>query len=102
MLWAWIFVFLAILAIRDVLQWEHTISHNYPVIGLIRYMFEKTGPEVCQYFIASNREKLPFNRRERSWIYVPAKMENNYQGFCSDQDFYSTNYHFLKLDMFPC
>lgn len=101
MWWAWIVMFLAILAIRDVLQRKHTISHNYPVIGHIRYMFEKIGPEIRQYFIANNREELPFNRRERSWIYASAKTENNYQGFGSDQDFYSTNYHFLKPDMFP-
>jgi len=101
MWWAWIFVFLGILAIRDVLQRKHTISHNYPVIGHIRYMFEKIGPEIRQYFIANNREELPFNRRERSWIYASAKKENSYQGFGSDQDFYSTNYHFLKPDMFP-
>ena len=57
MWWAWIFMFLAILAIRDVLQRKHTISHNYPVIGHIRYMFEKIGPEIRQYFIANNREE---------------------------------------------
>jgi glutamate synthase domain-containing protein 2 len=99
--WAWIFIFLAILAIRDVLQRKHSISHNYPVIGHIRYMFENIGPEIRQYFIANNREELPFNRRERSWIYASSKTENNYQGFGSDQDFYSTNYHFLKPEMFP-
>jgi glutamate synthase domain-containing protein 2 len=83
------------------LQRKHSISHNYPVIGHIRYMFENIGPEIRQYFIANNREELPFNRRERSWIYASSKTENNYQGFGSDQDFYSTNYHFLKPEMFP-
>ncbi len=99
--WVWLLCILVLIAIRDVLQRSHTISHNYPIVGHIRYMFEKIGPEIRQYFIANNREELPFNRRERSWIYASAKQENNYQGFGSDQDFYSTNYHFLKPDLFP-
>jgi glutamate synthase domain-containing protein 2 len=90
-----------IIAVRDILQRRHTISHNFPVVGHIRYMFERIGPEIRQYFIANNREELPFNRSERSWIYASAKQENNYQGFGSDQDFYATNYHFLKPDLFP-
>jgi glutamate synthase domain-containing protein 2 len=99
--WVWMLGVLILVAMRDILQRSHTISHNYPIVGHIRYMFEKIGPEIRQYFIANNREELPFNRRERSWIYASAKQENNYQGFGSDQDFYSTNYHFLKPDLFP-
>ena len=85
--WAWILIFLGLVAFRDVLQRKHTISHNFPVVGHIRYLLEKIGPEIRQYFIANNREELPFNRRERSWIYASSKKENNYQGFGSDQDF---------------
>lgn len=99
--WAWILIALGLVAVRDVIQRDHTISHNFPIVGHIRYMFEKIGPEIRQYFIANNREELPFNRRERSWIYASAKTENNYQGFGSDQDFYATNYHFIKPDLFP-
>ena len=99
--WAWILIVLVLVAIRDILQRRHTISHNFPIVGHIRYMLESIGPEMRQYFIANNREELPFNRRERSWIYASAKQENNYQGFGSDQDFYDTNYHFLKPDLFP-
>ena len=99
--WGWIVGVGLIIAIRDILQRRHTISHNFPIVGHFRYMLEKIGPEIRQYFIANNREELPFNRRERSWIYASSKAENNYQGFGSDQDFYSANYHFLKPDMFP-
>jgi glutamate synthase domain-containing protein 2 len=99
--WAWLLLIIVVVAIRDVLQHKHTISHNFPIVGHLRYILEKIGPEIRQYFIANNRDELPFNRRERSWIYASAKRENNYQGFGSDQDFYSANYHFLKPDMFP-
>ena len=99
--WAYILIFLAIVAIRDIIQRKHTISHNFPIVGHIRYMLESIGPEMRQYFIANNREELPFNRTERSWIYASSKKENNYQGFGSDQDFFSAGYHFLKPDLFP-
>ena len=78
--WTWVLIFLAIVAIRDIFfQKAHTISHNYPVVGHLRYWLESIGPEMRQYFVANNREELPFNRIERSWIYASAKKENNYE-----------------------
>ena len=79
--WQWIVVLLIIIALRDVFQKRHAISHNFPILGHIRYIFESIGPEIRQYFVANNREELPFNRIERGWIYASAKQENNYEGF---------------------
>jgi glutamate synthase domain-containing protein 2 len=98
--WVWILVALAAIAIRDIFfNRKHTITNNYPIVGHIRYMLEKFGPEIRQYFVANNREELPFNRSERAWIYSSSKKQNNYQGFGSDMDFYTPNYHFIKSDM---
>ena len=67
--WLWVIIVLALIAIRDIfIQKHHTISHNFPVIGHLRYLLESIGPEIRQYFVANNREELPFNRIERSWI----------------------------------
>jgi glutamate synthase domain-containing protein 2 len=99
--WGWVLIVLVFVAIRDILQKKHTISHNFPVVGHLRYWLERIGPEMRQYVVANNREELPFNRRERSWIYASAKQENNYQGFGSDQDFYTPNYHFIKPALLP-
>ena len=60
----WIVIPIVGLAIRDILQKKHTIQHNFPVIGHIRYMLETIGPELRQYIVANNREELPFNRGE--------------------------------------
>lgn len=80
---------------------KHTIKHNFPLIGRIRYLLERVGPELRQYIVANNREELPFNRSQRSWIYASSKQQNNYQGFGSDQDFHSPNYIFIKHSMLP-
>ncbi len=97
--WLLIPIALVLLALRDILQRRHTIQHNFPVVGHIRYLLEKIGPELRQYIVANNREELPFNRGERAWIYASSKKENNLQGFGSDQDFSSVGYIFIKHAM---
>jgi glutamate synthase domain-containing protein 2 len=100
--WMWIIIILLIVAIRDIFfQKKHTISHNFPVIGHIRYFLESIGPEIRQYFVANNREELPFNRIERGWIYASAKKENNYEGFGTDRDIYAHQHIFINNAMFP-
>ena len=99
--WAWILLVLTVVAIRDILQKPHTISHNFPILGHIRYVFEGIGPEIRQYFVANNREELPFNRIERGWIYASAKKENNYEGFGTDRDIYAHQHIFINNAMLP-
>ncbi|MBT8257046.1 MAG: FMN-binding glutamate synthase family protein [Bacteroidia bacterium] len=100
--WAWILVVLGLVAIRDIfVQKKHTISHNYPIVGHLRYFMESIGPEMRQYFVANNREELPFNRIERSWIYASAKKENNYEGFGTDRDIYAHQHIFINNAMMP-
>ncbi|RMA58647.1 FMN-binding glutamate synthase family protein [Ulvibacter antarcticus] len=100
--WGWLIVVLIIIAIRDVFfNKRHTISHNFPIIGHLRYLLESIGPELRQYIVANNREELPFNRIERGWIYASAKNENNYEGFGTDRDIYEPNYIFINNAMLP-
>ena len=42
--------FLAIVGIHDLIQTRHAILRNYPVIGHLRFFFEKIRPEMRQYF----------------------------------------------------
>ncbi|QCE42355.1 FMN-binding glutamate synthase family protein [Psychroserpens sp. NJDZ02] len=99
--WLWIIIVLVIIAIRDIFQRKHTISHNFPIVGHFRYMLEKIGPELRQYLVANNREELPFNRIERGWIYASAKKENNYEGFGTDRDIYAHQHIFINNAMMP-
>lgn len=62
-----------VLYIVDVNQTEQAIRRNYPVIGRLRYFFEHMGVFFRQYFFAMDREELPFNRAQRSWIARAAK-----------------------------
>ena len=64
---------IAYMYIVDITQKEQTIRRNYPVIGRFRYFFEHLGEFFRQYFFALDREELPFNRAQRSWVYRAAK-----------------------------
>ncbi len=66
-------IWLIVTYIIDVTQTEQTIRRNYPVIGRFRYFFEHIGEFFRQYFFAMDREELPFNRAQRSWVYRAAK-----------------------------
>ena len=74
---------IVIMYIADVSQHTHTIRRNYPVIGRFRYFFEHLGEFFRQYFFANDREELPFNRADRSWIYRAAKNVDSNIGFGS-------------------
>lgn len=74
------------LYIIDITQKRHTIRRNYPVIGRFRYWFEHLGEFFRQYFFAMDREELPFNRSERSWVYRAAKNENRTIAFGSTRN----------------
>ena len=62
-----------VIYVIDKTQTSQTIRRNYPVVGRFRYLFEHLGEFFRQYFFAMDREELPFNRAERSWVYRAAK-----------------------------
>ena len=70
----------------DIIQTKQAIRRNYPVIGHFRYLFEHVGTFFRQYFFSADREELPFNRAERSWVYRAAKNLSNTVAFGSTRD----------------
>ncbi|WP_419420315.1 FMN-binding glutamate synthase family protein [Legionella sp. D16C41] len=81
-----IIIILAVLIITyiyDRLQKPHTVLRNFPILGHFRYIFEYLGEFFRQYFFANDREELPFDRAERSWVYRAAKNLDTTIGFGS-------------------
>jgi glutamate synthase domain-containing protein 2 len=66
---------LIFLFIQDLTQKKHAVLRNYPVIGRLRYLFERQGEYFRQYFFTNDREEMPFNRATRAWVYRVAKQE---------------------------
>ena len=69
----------------DIRQTRQAIRRNYPVIGRFRYFFEHLGEFFRQYFFALDREELPFNRAQRTWVYRASKNEDSTIAFGSTQ-----------------
>jgi glutamate synthase domain-containing protein 2 len=86
--WAGGIALLAVLVmfLQDVLQREHTVRRNFPVIGRLRYFLERQGEFFRQYFFAGDRSEMPFNRATRAWIYRSAKGIGGNIGFGSTND----------------
>ncbi|MBV1951217.1 MAG: FMN-binding glutamate synthase family protein, partial [Cycloclasticus sp.] len=74
------------LYVKDRCQTKSTILRNYPLIGRFRFLFEKIGEFLRQYFFAMDREELPFNRAQRSWVYRAAKNIDSTVAFGSTKD----------------
>ncbi len=89
------------LTVWDLTQTRHTILRNFPVIGHLRFMLERIGPEVRQYIVTDNDEERPFTRDQRRWVYSTAKQENSYFGFGSDNTFDETGYVLIRHASFP-
>ena len=79
-------LFLIGVYISDVTQTKQAIRRNYPVIGHFRYFFEHIGTFFRQYFFSMDREEMPFNRAQRSWVYRAAKDIENTVAFGSTRD----------------
>ena len=75
-----------ILYITDITQSRHAVRRNFPVIGRFRYFFEHVGEFFRQYFFSMDREEMPFNRAQRSWVYRAAKDISNTIAFGSTRD----------------
>ena len=98
-----------VMYIVDKTQTEHAIRRNFPVIGRFRYLFEHLGEYFRQYFFAMDREELPFNRAQRSWVYRASKGIDNTVAFGSTRDlrpvgtvmFVNCPYPVLETDIAP-
>lgn len=59
-------ILLMMVGFYDMIQKEHSILRNFPVIGHMRYLLEMIGPEIHQYFVESNIDGKPIDRNRRS------------------------------------
>src|ERR1051326_2623243 len=62
--------------VQDVTQKKHAVLRNYPVIGRLRYLFEKQGEYFRHSVFAADRAEMPFNRATRAWVYRVARQKD--------------------------
>ena len=92
---------LALLGTLDMLQRKSTLRRNFPILAHFRYGLETIGPEMRQYFIQSDTERVPFSREQRALIYQRAKHANDVRPFGTLQDVYDVDYEWINHSMAP-
>ena len=97
----WIVLFLIVIGVillfsiyaMDKRQKQHAILRNFPVLGRIRYVTEKVGPELRQYLFDDDLQGKPFSREDYLHIVLPGKYLNTIIGFGSKKDFKEANFY---------
>ena len=92
---------LVLLGLYDVVQRQHTILRNFPILGHGRYLFELLRPEIQQYFIESNTDAFPIEREFRNIVYQRAKGELETQPFGTQRDVYRVGYEWAAHSLTP-
>ena len=90
-----------LLGFYDMIQIQHSVLRNFPVIGHMRYFLEMISPEIHQYFIESETSGAPFNRQERSVVYERAKNVRDTVPFGTVMDVYATGYEWVNHSLSP-
>jgi glutamate synthase domain-containing protein 2 len=93
--------FLSIVGLKDFLQKKHAILRNYPVTGHLRFLFETFRPEIRQYLIESDNEKLPFSRNQRALVYQRAKGASDKRPLGTIEDTYKSGMEWLMHTINP-
>jgi glutamate synthase domain-containing protein 2 len=101
LVWAMIPIALTVLGLADLRQTRHAILRNYPIIGHLRFALESIRPEIRQYFIESNTEKVPFSREQRALVYQRAKGQLDKRPFGTHLDPYGEAYEWIHHSVSP-
>ena len=96
-----IFSCLCLLGVIDLIQTRHAVRRNYPIIGRLRWAFEKIRPEIRQYLIEGDDDQTPFSRAQRSLVYARAKDEVSDRPFGTLSDVYKNGYEFISHSTKP-
>ena len=92
---------LSVLGLWDLMQKEHSVLRNYPVLGHMRWIFEGVRPEIRQYLIESEQDEDPFSREDRSLVYQRAKNAEDKRPFGTREDVYASGYAWLLHSTAP-
>jgi glutamate synthase domain-containing protein 2 len=102
--WLWGLVLplpLTLLGIYDLVQDEHNVLRNYPILGHIRFMAEYVRPQIRQYFVESNTDGKPFDHDVRKIIHKRARNIADVKPFGTELDVYGSEYEWIDHSIVP-
>ena len=93
--------FLSTVGLVDFFQTKQAIRRNYPILSHIRFFLEYVRPEIRQYFLETDTEKIPFSRAQRSLAYQRAKNVIDKRPFGTQLDVYEMHYEWVNHSLNP-
>ncbi len=96
-----VMVSLIVVGIHDINQTRHAILRNYPIIGHLRFFFEKIRPEMRQYFFEGDTDGMPFPRERRAIVYQRAKRELDKKPFGTQGNVYAEGHEWMLHSIVP-
>lgn len=96
-----LFFGLSLVGIFDQLQNKHAILRNYPIIGHLRFWLEFIRPEIRQYFLEADSEKIPFSRNQRALVYQRSKNVSDQRPFGTLENVYQNGHEWLSYSNAP-
>ncbi len=90
-----------VMFIIDRSQTADAVRRNFPVIGRFRSLVIHLGEFFRQYFFSFDRQELPFNRAERTWVYKAAENQPTILAFGSTRDLHREGAPFFLNVAFP-
>lgn len=91
-----VFGLLSLLGFIDFFQTKQAIRRNYPILAHFRFFFESIRPEIRQYFLEDETEKIPFSRAQRSLVYQRAKDVVDKRSYGTLSDVYHDDYEWIN------
>lgn len=92
---------LLLVGLYDLTQRRKAVLRNYPITGHLRYLLESIRPEVRQYFIEGEHDRLPFSRSERAMVYQRARNLRADKAFGTLDNLYEANHEFISHSIEP-
>jgi glutamate synthase domain-containing protein 2 len=89
------------LGTHDLLQVQHSLLRNYPIVGHIRFLLEAVRPEIRQYFAESDTDTQPFSRSERTLAFERAKKTNDKFPFGTELDVNAALFEWVNHSIAP-
>ena len=103
--WMWVLTaitgFFALVGTIDVIQPRQAIRRNYPIMAHLRFFLEFIRPEIRQYFLETDTEKIPFSRAQRSLVYQRAKNIIDKRPYGTQLDVYEAHYEWVNHSLNP-
>ncbi|HUR40478.1 MAG TPA: FMN-binding glutamate synthase family protein [Verrucomicrobiae bacterium] len=93
--------FLAVVGTLDFFQSKQAIRRNYPILSHLRFFLEFIRPEIRQYFLETDTEKIPFSRAQRSLAYQRAKNVIDKRAYGTQLNVYETDYEWVNHSLNP-